>query len=69
MDISLRMCGNRGGGREAHLYKTESNVVDIVIARDDSDVDSYSYLIQYQGDILLCHCHYSHTHISNRENS
>ena len=63
------MCGNRGGGREAHLYKTESNVVDIVIARDDSDVDSYSYLIQYQGDILLCHCHYSHTHISNRENS
>ena len=51
MDISLRMCGKRGSGREAHLYKTESNVVDIVIARDDSDVDSYSYLIQYQGNI------------------
>ncbi len=49
MDVSLRVCGNRAGGREAHLYNTESNVVDIVIARDDSQVSSYSYLIQYQG--------------------
>ena len=53
MDRSLRMCGNRGGRREAHLYNTESNVVDIVVARDDSDVNSYSYLIQYQGILIL----------------
>lgn len=49
LDISLRVCGSRGSGRETHLYNTESNIVDIVIAKDDSAVTSYSYLIQYKG--------------------
>ena len=63
MDISMRVCGNQNGGRETHLYTTETNVVDIVITRDDSDINSYSYLIQYEGNrkrrIRFCSSHIS----------